>query len=164
MMSSLVDRIKNSISSFVRKDLPEPGIPNKKEFGFCNKALLQRIGLLVIAFCPNQVPPFCIISWARKGINTAALSVNKVRVIFNLLTPIGKTVCSPSNCRFEKYSVSSSQTYLRATAFNVSVSLSSSSKESARCTTVMLQSIILWSRTIKSSKNSLHSLRCSSMS
>ena len=41
-------------------------------------------------------------------------------MIFNLLTPIGKTVCSPSNCRFEKYSVSSSQTYLRATAFNVS--------------------------------------------
>ena len=50
MISSFVDRIKNSISSFVRKDLPDPGIPNTKEFGFCNKALLQRIGLLVMAF------------------------------------------------------------------------------------------------------------------
>jgi len=143
IMSSLVDKIKNSSSSFVRKDLPAPGIPNTKEFGFCSKDLLQRIGLFVIAFCPYQIPPFCIISCALKGIKTAALSVRRVRVIFNLFTPIGSTVCKPSSCLFEKYNVSSSQTYLRATAFNVSVSLSSSSNESAKCTIVMLQSIIL---------------------
>ena len=34
IMSSLVDKIKNSSSSFVRKDLPAPEIPNTKEFGF----------------------------------------------------------------------------------------------------------------------------------
>ena len=102
IISSFVDRIKNSISSFVRKDLPDPGIPNTKEFGFCNKALLQRIGLLVMAFCPYQIPPFCMISWALKGINTAALSVSRVRVILSLLTPIGRAVCRPSNCLFEK--------------------------------------------------------------
>ena len=85
-----------------------------------------------MAFCPYQIPPFCMISCALNGIKTAALSVRRVRVMFSLLTPIGRTVCKPSNCLLEKYNVSSSQTYLRATAFNVSVSLSNSSKESAR--------------------------------
>lgn len=34
IMSSSVDKIKNSISYFVKNDFPDPGIPKKKEFGF----------------------------------------------------------------------------------------------------------------------------------
>ena len=39
-----------------------------------------------MAFCPYQIPPFCMISCALKGINTAALSVRRVRVILSLLS------------------------------------------------------------------------------
>ena len=103
-----------------------------------------------------------MISCARNGISTAVLSVVSVRRAWIFRSPYGSTVSSPSFCC--QRSVESWHRCLRAVEYSVSVSLSSCSLLSARCTSVTSPNIIRWSRVVRSSSISLVSLRCSSMS
>ena len=76
--------------------------------------------------------------------------------------PKGSAVTSPSACC--QLRVESWHRCLRAMDWRVSVSLSSSSLLSARCTSVTTANIIRWSRVVRSSSISRVSLRCCSRS
>jgi len=92
-----------------------------------------------------------MISWARKGVRVAKASVNMVRTIYcNRLTPNGMVVTRASSCLLGKKIVLRSTRMARAESFKIAVSASSSFLVSARCTTVILASIILSSLEVRS--------------
>ena len=78
------------------------------------------------------MPPSSTTSCALNGIKTAMLSVSNVLIIFSLFVPIGKTLDSPSSCLLAKNNISNSHIYFLAIAISASVSLSSSSRLSAK--------------------------------
>ena len=94
--------------------------------------------------------------------NTARDSVVRVRKALIFRTPMGRAVFRPSSCW--NLSTASWHMCFRATESTASVSLSSCSLVSAVMARVITANIILWSRVVRSSKNSLLSLRCNSIS
>ena len=103
-----------------------------------------------------------MISCTRNGINTARLSVVSVRNASIFRCPIGSAVFSPSICWYLRTAIW--HRFLLAIVRRVSVSASSCFLLSAVCTSVSTANIILWSRVVRSSRNSLLSLLCCSIS
>ena len=103
-----------------------------------------------------------MISWTLKGMNTARLSVVRVRKALSFRVPMGSTVFKPSICWYLRTAI----WHIRFLAVErmASVSISSCSLVSAVMTMVRMPKIIRWSRVVRSSRNSLLSFRCNSIS
>ena len=87
IISSFVPRNSDTISRFVKNDLPEPDTPSIKPLPLMRFFLLAMIRLWLMAFMPQYVPPTSMISWARNGMSTAMLSVVSVRSALIFLKP-----------------------------------------------------------------------------